>query len=254
MDIPDGQLERIRAQIDALLDACLTTGEPADDDLQALRLALAQLLEVMARLDADAGSGQTDSADVTGIGEYALHLAENLVATAARQQPQQQRRESAALIVNLALWIAGRGGRIDTLDPVVDALALHANAIRKPPQLELLSAVFRQIVAAVSPVIRQDLEKFNPGRPWRILLLNQGIVATRSHNTGLMEQAFAVLTRHLPDDAPRFFSEGMQQMDALDYPEPVRRVMQKYHRQWNADRPQPQAETPSPHPPPGKLH
>ena len=52
----------------------------------------------------------------------------------------------------------------------------------------------------------------------------------------LMEQAFALLTRHLPEDAARFFTEGMQQMDALDYPEHVRAVMAKYHRRWTLDR------------------
>jgi hypothetical protein len=51
-----------------------------------------------------------------------------------------------------------------------------------------------------------------------------------------MEQAFAQLTSSLPEDAGQFFTEGMQQMDALDYPEPVREVMAKYHRQWNMDR------------------
>ncbi len=136
----------------------------------------------------------------------------------------------------MALWVARHDGQIDTLEPVVDALALLANTIRTPQTLETLSAEIGRIVAAVAPVISRDLEKINPGRPWRVLLLNYSIVATRSHNTAMMEQAFAVLTRHLPEDAGRFFSEGMQQMDALDYPEPVRKVMAKYHRQWSMDR------------------
>ena len=51
-----------------------------------------------------------------------------------------------------------------------------------------------------------------------------------------MEEAFAALTDRLPEDAGRFFTEGMQQMDALDYPQHVREVMARYHRQWNVDR------------------
>ena len=51
-----------------------------------------------------------------------------------------------------------------------------------------------------------------------------------------MEEAFAVLTRHLPEDAARFFTEGMEQMDALNYPPHVRKVMEKYHRQWTRNR------------------
>jgi hypothetical protein len=61
-------------------------------------------------------------------------------------------------------------------------------------------------------------------------------VATRSHDTGLMEDAFSVLTSKLPEDATRFFSEGMGQMDALDYPPHVRTVMEKYHREWPVNR------------------
>ena len=48
-----------------------------------------------------------------------------------------------------------------------------------------------------------------------------------------MEAAFRVLIANLPDDASEFFREGMLQMDALDYPEVVRNVMEKYYRQWS---------------------
>jgi hypothetical protein len=34
-----------------------------------------------------------------------------------------------------------------------------------------------------------------------------------------------------PEDAEQFFTEGMQQMDALNYREHARAVMAKYHRQ-----------------------
>ena len=76
----------------------------------------------------------------------------------------------------------------------------------------------------------------NPGRPWRVLLLNHGIVATRSHNTELMEAAFTLLASKLPEDATRFFSEGMQQMEALGYPPHVRETMEKYHHEWPVNR------------------
>ena len=32
------------------------------------------------------------------------------------------------------------------------------------------------------------------------------------------------------------FAEGMQQMDALDYPPHVRAVMDRYHRRWTVNR------------------
>jgi hypothetical protein len=239
MDIPGGQLDNIRHLISETLDACNSTA-PADTEQSGaaeLVQAFGQLVEVMQRLDADhAAEDRAASTDVTEIGEYALRLAEGLSAEIEQHQPGGRKMEQAALIIDIALWVAQRGGLIDTLEPVVDALARYANTIRDPDKLEVLGGVIGQIIAAVSPVISQDLEKINPGRPWRVLLLNQSIIATRSHNTALMEQAFAQLTSKLPEDARQFFTEGMQQMDALDYPESVRKVMEKYHRQWSIDR------------------
>ncbi len=237
LQIPTGRLDAIQARAGALLEACTTAVTDATErELPGLVLAFDQLMDVMTRLAADAGKGTTATADVTEIGEYALRLCEGLSACTERLRLPDQREQLATLIIDVALWIAQHDGQIDTLEPVVDALALLANTTREPHQLEALGAVIRQIVTAVSPVISQDLEKINPGRPWRILLLNQSIIATRSHNTDLMEQAFTILTRGLPEDAGRFFTEGMQQMDALDYPEHVRKVMARYHRQWTLDR------------------
>ena len=229
--LPTGRLADLRADITALMDACADVpAASATDDggtgLPLLAEAFEQLLDVMTRAENDRQTaGKTGEGDVTELGEYALQLAENLAARTARLQQDDHRRTQASLQIGLALWIARHGGIIDTLEPVVDALALYANTTQVPQTLEDLYAIIRTIAGAVSPVISQDLEKINPGRPWRVLLLNQSIVATRSHNTALMEEAFGMLTDKLPEDAGRFFTEGMQQMDALDYPRHVRELM-----------------------------
>lgn len=243
MDLPTGRAADLQSQLDSLLPGCIeaaAASAPAtqgENDPSTLVEAFRQLLDVMTRIESDAQAGrQHDSADITEIGEYALRLRESLAALAATATLQDGQEALALVTVNIALWVANHGGRIDTLEAVADALALLANRLREPAALEALTHTISHIVAAVSPLISEDLEKVNPGRPWRVLLLNQSIIATRSHNTELMEQAFAVLTARLPEDAPRFFSEGMQQMEALDYPEPVRRVMEKYHRRWTVNR------------------
>jgi hypothetical protein len=237
MQIPSGQLDTQLALASTLLEACSTADNSTDEtDLPGLTQAFEQLADVMARLEADAGETGATTADITEIGEYALRLCEALAACTERLRPGELREQAAELTVNVALWVSHHDGQIDNLEPVVDALALLANTIRDPHLLESLGATIGRIAGAVSPLISQDLEKINPGRPWRVLLLNYGIVATRSHNTDLMDEAFTVLTRHLPEDAGRFFTEGMQQMDALDYPEHVRKVMAKYHRKWTLDR------------------
>lgn len=246
MQIPAGTLDAIGDAISAAFEQ-LTPATDASaaargdvGDLALLSQAFDQLLDVMERIEADnraEGDSRTahssDAGDITELGEYALKLLENLAALA--NEPAT-REHSTRLAIEFAVWIARHGGQIDTLEPVVDGLASLANQLSEPRDLEALSAIMAEISNAVSPVIREDLERVNPGRPWRVLLLNRSIIATRSHNPDLMEEAFAVLTHYLPEDAARFFTEGMQQMDALDYPAQVRKVMEKYHRQWTLSR------------------
>lgn len=242
MYIPTGELHVILTEIDGILNSC-RTNETADTspspgtDLVTLAQALEQLADVMTRVEGDITSGgNTTRADISEIGAYALQLQEALAAACEKQSLSGQQHPLALLATNIALWIAQHGGQIESLEPVANAIALIANKSRDPSDLGKLSGVISTIIAAVSPVISQDLEKMNPGRPWRVLLLNHSIVATRSHDTNLMEAAFELLTSRLPEDATRFFSEGMEQMEALDYPAQVRAVMEKYHSQWPVNR------------------
>ncbi len=141
-----------------------------------------------------------------------------------------------AFIIAMARWIAHNGGQLFILEPVVDALAETSNQSQDAQQLLGLYQAMSEIMDATVAAIRQDLEKNNPGRPWRLLHLNRAIVATRTHQPDIMEEAFSVLARDLPEDAPRFFSEGMEQMDLLNYPPHVREVMDRFFRKWSVNR------------------
>jgi hypothetical protein len=249
MRIPTGTHDTICAGIDEILDALTGTAgaaalrTPEGASLELLSEAFRRLLDVMARVEDDHRTrGGTrsphhpGSEDITELGEYAVILLENLATLVRQSELDEPQAAAAGLAVDIALWVADHGGRLDSLDGIVDALALIANRTRDTHELKRLSAVMGRITGAVSPLIREDLEKINPGRPWRVLLLNRGIVATRSHDPATMEEAFTLLIRYLPEDAARFFAEGMQQMQALNYPAHVRRVMEKYHRRWTVNR------------------
>ena len=127
-------------------------------------------------------------------------------------------------------------GQIRTLEPVVNALANFANRMHDPSSLEPLANFMGRVIQASASLIKEDLEKNNPGRPWRVLHLNRGIVATRTHNPTIMEQVFDDLVRYLPEDAAAFFAEGMHQMEALNYPPQVRQVMGRYFDRWTRPR------------------
>ncbi|MGD2082956.1 MAG: hypothetical protein PVF91_08325 [Chromatiales bacterium] len=191
--------------------------------------ALAQLFEVLGRwveVEADPQGPGLDR-----LAGYGLRLIQQLAGSAALLEMAEVSHEVELQAYPFGVWAARHGAPIRLLDPVVNAVAFLANHTTEPDDLQRLFKGISEILEAVDPEIRGDLEA---GGPWRLLLLNRAIVATRSHQPDLMEAAFAAVVRYLPDDASRFFSEGMEQMDLLDYPSHVRRVMQRYFDRWGA--------------------
>ena len=51
-----------------------------------------------------------------------------------------------------------------------------------------------------------------------------------------MEPVFDSIVEHLPEDASGFFEEGMEQLDTVGYPEPVREIMTRYYQAFGANR------------------
>lgn len=197
--------------------------------------ALQQFCDVLRRIETDGqnrpdhGVGETD---ITELADYGLGLLQDLDQWAEQLQQGASHRDIDAQVLPLALWMARHGGALNNLEIIVNTFAARANQTLDTAQLTALCAEMGEIIAATAPAIRQDLDKTNPGRPWRILHLNRGIVATRSYDPALMERVFSELSTCLPDDAADFFREGMRQMDDLDYPAPVREIMQNYHQRY----------------------
>jgi hypothetical protein len=199
--------------------------------------AINQFLAVIVRIDKEEGAvGPVGNDDVTQLGDYGMTLLTDLAAWAGQLNLPVPRQDLEIVTLAAADWIMRHEGQIRTLDPVVNALANFANRMHDPSALEPLTLIMGRVAQASAKFIKQDLEKTNPGRPWRVLHLNRGIVATRTHNPVIMEQVFEDLVRYLPEDAPAFFAEGLQQMEALNYPQPVRQVMGRYFDRWTRPR------------------
>jgi len=236
----DFNAKTFRALLDAALDDHLEAlvAAPAAEPFDQLLAAMRQAIDVMQRADADtAASGEArvlESNEISEIGEYTLDLLGEISAR-LETLTGRRNRDLIRLAVPVALWIGRHGGRIRQLELAVNSLASYANEISDTVQLAELARVIREIIDYTADDVRQDLEQTNPLRPWRILNLNYGIVATRSHDTALMEQAYEVLVNNLPQDARKFFSEGMQQMDIVGYPSEVRAVVEKYDSMWGSD-------------------
>lgn len=197
--------------------------------------ATKQSIDIMERVNADKDHTQHEplgEQDISRIGDYMLNLLEELSIVAANRGLQDAMMQLHRLALPVAVWIHQHGGKLDKLDIVVNAVASFANEIKDEKQLGQLCRAVSRVVDVVSDDIRRDLEATNPMRPWRILNINWGIIATRSHDDKLMEAVFDQMVVNIPADAKKFFSEGMQQMDIIGYPDNVRAVMEKYSRQW----------------------
>lgn len=172
MQIPTGNLETLRAGIARITGDQDQPPEyapvaPDNASLPLLKQAFGQLFDVMQHAEADHGTHCSSAEGITEFGEYAFRLHTELAALIEQAGIRQHKPLSAALVVEIAVWIACHDGRIDTL-------ALLANTTQDTRELEALDAIMERIIGAVSPAVREYLEKTNPGRPWRILRLNRG--------------------------------------------------------------------------------
>ncbi len=200
-----------------------------------LVVATEQSIDIMERVNADRQSTRHEPLtenDISQIGDYVLSLLDELAIVAVNRGLQDAMMQLHRLSLPTAVWIHQHGGRIEKLDIIVNAVASFANEIKDEQQLGELCRAVTHVVKAVADDIRRDLEATNPMRPWRILNINWGIIATRSHDDKLMEDVFDQMVVNIPADAKMFFNEGMQQMDIIGYPDNVRAVMEKYSRQW----------------------
>jgi hypothetical protein len=223
--------------------------EETDEDEQdvnsprALLTAMDQAIDVMARADADSvvqndmsaeSMGLLEEKDISKIGQYTLDLLEGMVAY-VQNKTGEQNRELTRLSVPVSLWVARHGGKLSQVDMLVNSLAGYANELTEPHMLADLAAVIKEVIDACDNEIRRDIDQSNMMRPWRVLNLNYGIVATRSHLPELIEQAYDALIENLPQDARQFFKEGKQQMDLIGYPEEVREVVERYNNMWGSE-------------------
>ncbi|VAW74511.1 hypothetical protein MNBD_GAMMA14-943 [hydrothermal vent metagenome] len=244
MYLPEPTLASLREGLSSSLDELLDRyqlEEPQDKEENAAPPLLVdtfqQLFDAMRRTEYDTRSGnQPDGDAVTELGEYALGLFEQTLDWASRLKLPEVHENLQIQTISMARWIGRHDGKIQLLEPVVDALAQQANTTRDPAELLVLYQAMGEVVDNTADIILEDMEKTNPGRPWRVLQMNRAIVATRTHQPDAMDVAFQALVTHLPQDASRFFSEGMEQMDLLNYPPHVREVMDRYYRKWSIDR------------------
>jgi len=200
---------------------------------------LEQFCEIMLHLDHTVENDEKpefddNDAKLDELADFGLGLIEQLMDWAEWADMMDERETLDDLIITVGVWCARYLGKMKQIEPVVNALSKVANNNSEPEFLAELSQIYNEIANAVAPEVKKDLEGSKPQQPWRILNLNYAIVATRSHDPALMEQAFEqILVRLDDEDARGFFREGLEQMDSVGYPDHVRHMMEKYYQLTN---------------------
>jgi hypothetical protein len=230
--------QRFDSVVPAVVAACKQAGaEESDHSPLALQRAmhrLMELLKILSRQMVTTGKSTLTSRDeLSELGDYGIKLLVDFSSVAADLEMPQASKEMEDLTLPMALWIVRHNGELRTLEPVINSLARLANRFRESSQLRQLYDLSMEIIQALAPLMQQEPNRVEKAHPWSILLMNQAIIATRSYRPELIEEAYQTLCRLLPDQAPDFFREGMEQMDALDYPQQVKEVVEKYYNLWS---------------------
>ncbi len=217
---------RFEQEVQGLLarfaESRIATGEQITPPqlVDALRQLFVVLEKDTAQWDPDLPDDEAER-----IGDLSIGLLLDLATWAERLGERRAKAAFEVISVSIAAWLVQEQQPIHTLEPIVNGLAILANAEHDPATLSSLAQLMGAIVNAAEADYGSDLESSNPERPWRILLFNWGITATRAQEPQLMEQAFTALRKFLPADAPLFFQEGRQQVLQGDYRPEVRKVM-----------------------------
>lgn len=223
-------LERLPKIKGALLAAWRPQGAASqENDPESLIRLLDEFFTLLMTLDQRYGEdARLPDDDATRLGDTGLLVLAELTQMSQQLGIPQIKSELDRLAVAAGDWIMRHHGQIRTLEPIVNGLAIVANELHEPRDLEDMAAFMDRVMKSTAPDIAADTDKIDSGRPWRVLQLNRAIVATRSHNTELMTQVFDDLIQELPEDASDFFREGMRQMEVVDYPAKVKTVMTHY--------------------------
>jgi hypothetical protein len=207
--------------------------ETAETTPEIIVKAVQQLYDMMASVSVDDLHLQQDI-DIDQCCDYGLHLLDEQSELAARCGMQQVAEEIEDLCFPFSLWAARNNAGLHHLRPVVNAIARKANTQLDPGIFSSLFTQINEIMEAIDEGVRQDIESNDPAHPWRILLLNRAIIATRSFQPVLIDTAYMDIVTFLPQDASGFFSNAMEQMDLVGYPNHVKEIVETWFQRYSS--------------------
>ncbi len=219
-----GYFERLPKQLETYFD------EGYQAAFDRLMTSMSQFFDVASTIDQQAADDHYISQrEATEIGDHGFILLLKLSDLMEKLDLPHKRQEIEQISLIFARWVIQHKGQLNHIEPIVNAFAHSANSMKEKKSLIALVELMSLVIDASADSIKHDLESNNLYRPWRLLHINRGIVATRTHDEAIMRKVFDEMMFYLPQDASSFFSEGMQEMEALDYPPNVRKRIEEYY-------------------------
>jgi hypothetical protein len=216
--------ERLPSELESYFD------ERYQNEFETLMDALGEFFNITAAIDVKADNAQVIPIDeVSDIGGHGLTLILKMVDLMRQLDLSHKRQEIEQMALIFATWTMQYDGKINFLEPIVNAFAQASNSLTSQKSLEALGEIMSEVVLACSDDIKQDFDSTNLYRPWRLLLINRGIVATRTHKAPIMMTAFDDLVRYLPQEASSFFKQSLLEVDEKNYPPKVKEMLQEYN-------------------------
>ena len=202
-----------------------------DSNPEVLKQAYEQLCAVLNR--SDAVSAKLSHDNLNEIANHGIQLHMESVHWIEQLQAQSIVPDVMKSLILFSAWAGQQQCELDEMEFIVNILGEYTNYVRSPDELEELAQLSSSIIDACPVSLKQNSADNNPGRPWKILLFNNAIIATRSNKDEFIEPAYQLIGQYLPEDAPEFFSQALEQMDVVGYPDNVRILARRYFDLWN---------------------
>lgn len=181
----------------------------------------------------DAAEEPLPPEEIDELGTHALECLSDLGLWAWQLKLDDARAAIESIALDMAQWIAQHSGRIEVLEPVVNALAREANTAQDPAALAALFDRACSILSCTAPEL-DDATDAARLQPWLALHFNTAIIATRTQQPGLMNAAYDLLECRLPGHCAAFYEEGLRESAKRAYGEPVREIMRERLTKWTS--------------------
>lgn len=197
-------------------------GAPAPEDAIGLLGLLDGFLDLMQELDRAHGpDGVLPLVDADRAIDDALRATAALENWLSRLDLSARQPALDTLALGIGLWAMRHDCAINVPEPLVNALARQANRAETRQDVAAAYGLMQGLIAHLEPRLGADLERSNPERPWRLLLLNLAITGLRSGDEALVRHAFQTLNAGLPDERTGFYEEALGLATQACLPESV---------------------------------